>query len=319
MSAWDVLVRYATNEVADEHAMRQELEDTLAEQILNSSGGKMYLNALGDSKSVLASPFMVREILKGNLSTGELEDTIVANFDAGAVGYLYELGRNIIDPEYLFSNGILAVDSTKNAITGLYEDYQKAGSFGAFAKNGLIETGKNLLNAGSAFWSGEYDAQIARGMGATTLEVIITYKIVKYVKDKNCTVDTQKSTSVLGDGKTSYGKSSGNVYQSGRTTDFYVTPRGDAIPADRIQFENNLSMMDEVGGKYIGDTTNNGPVRVRIEEPHPLDDNFNGDWDSDHFVDHIHVEHRKNVTSGQWGKGWGNKATIPLDWIKGGE
>ena len=78
-------------------------------------------------------------------------------------------------------------------------------------------------------------------------------------------------------------------------------------------------MMDEVGGKYIGDTTNNGPVRVRIEEPHPLDDNFNGDWDSDHFVDHIHVEHRKNVTSGQWGKGWGNKATIPLDWIKGGE
>ena len=54
---------------------------------------------------------------------------------------------------------------------------------------------------------------------------------------------------------------------------------------------------------------------VRIEGPHPLDENFNGDWGSDHFIDHIHIEHRKNGISGQWGKGWNNKTTISLNWI----
>ncbi|MBQ4522883.1 MAG: hypothetical protein IJA10_08015 [Lachnospiraceae bacterium] len=61
-------------------------------------------------------------------------------------------------------------------------------------------------------------------------------------------------------------------------------------------------MMDEVDGKYVGETST-VPVRIRIEGPHPLDENFNGDLDSDHFIDHIHIEHRKNGTSGQWGKG----------------
>ena len=59
--------------------------------------------------------------------------------------------------------------------------------------------------------------------------------------------------------------------------------------------------MEDINRKYVGDTSN-GPVRVRIEESHPLDENFNGNWDSDHFVDHIHIEHRKNRISGSWGK-----------------
>ena len=75
--------------------------------------------------------------------------------------------------------------------------------------------------------------------------------------------------------------------------------------------------MNNVNGKYLGETIN-GPVRVRIEGPHPLDKNFNGDWNSDHFINHIHIEHRKNGNVGPWGKGFNNKTTIPLDWINGG-
>lgn len=59
-------------------------------------------------------------------------------------------------------------------------------------------------------------------------------------------------------------------------------------------------------------------VRVRIEGPHSLDENLDGNGDSDHFVDHIHIEHRKSGISGQWGKGRNNKSTIPLGWIGDG-
>lgn len=99
-------------------------------------------------------------------------------------------------------------------------------------------------------------------------------------------------------------------------TDYYVTSRGDAVPSSKTKFEYNLTMMRNTDGKYVGEASN-GPVRVRIEGPHPLDENFNGDLGSDHFIDHIHIEHRKNGKTGQWGKGWNNKATIPLSWTKG--
>ena len=106
-------------------------------------------------------------------------------------------------------------------------------------------------------------------------------------------------------------------YKGGRGTtkpDYYVSPAGDVIPSNRAEFEYNLSLMEENNGKYIGETSK-GPVRVRIEGPHPMDENFNGDFDSDHFVDHFHVERKKNGLTGQWGKGFRNKISLPMSWI----
>jgi len=65
-----------------------------------------------------------------------------------------------------------------------------------------------------------------------------------------------------------------------RRPDYYITPAGDIIPANKAEFEHNLSMMNDEGGKYVGETSR-GPVRIRIEDPHPLDEHFNGDWTSD--------------------------------------
>lgn len=45
-------------------------------------------------------------------------------------------------------------------------------------------------------------------------------------------------------------------------------------------------MMQNVDGKYVGETSQ-GPIRIRIEEPHPMDYNFNADIESAHFVNHF--------------------------------
>ena len=103
---------------------------------------------------------------------------------------------------------------------------------------------------------------------------------------------------------------------SGTKPDCYVTAAGDAIPTNKSEFDKNTSMMQNVDGKYVGDTSQ-GPVRIRIEGPHPMDDNFNGDIESDHFVNHFHIEHRKNGATGQWGKGYKNKTSLPMSWIGG--
>jgi len=101
-----------------------------------------------------------------------------------------------------------------------------------------------------------------------------------------------------------------------RKTDFYVNPKGDAIPANRQMFDENLSNMVEQNGKYIGDGSN-GPVRVRVEDGHLSNPDFSGPIGIDHEIPHVHVEYRKNVLTGPWGKGDPiNKTTFPQDWLK---
>lgn len=72
--------------------------------------------------------------------------------------------------------------------------------------------------------------------------------------------------------------------------------------------------MTEVNGKYIGEGSN-GPVRVRVEDAHPRDPDFIGDVSPDHYVPHVHIEHRVNGKTGPWGLG-GNKISFPQEWLK---
>jgi len=98
-------------------------------------------------------------------------------------------------------------------------------------------------------------------------------------------------------------------------TNFYVTPKGEAIPATIEEFNSNLSKMVEQNGKYVGESSN-GPVRVRVEDAHPQNPGYSGHENPDHKVPHVHVEHRQNGTTGQWGKGDpNNKTTFPQDWL----
>ncbi len=42
------------------------------------------------------------------------------------------------------------------------------------------------------------------------------------------------------------------VYDASKHVDFYVTPDGDAIPSTLSNFNDNLSKMDNINGKYYG-------------------------------------------------------------------
>jgi len=88
------------------------------------------------------------------------------------------------------------------------------------------------------------------------------------------------------------------------------------IPSSRVEFNDNLSKMTNDNGKYLGESSS-GPVRIRVEDAHPIDPEFTGIENPDHIISHVHIEHRKNGITGPWGKGNpNNKTTIPQDWLE---
>lgn len=105
------------------------------------------------------------------------------------------------------------------------------------------------------------------------------------------------------------------VIEGATKTDFFVTPKGDIIPATKEGFNNNLSEMTEQNGKYVGESSN-GPVRVRVEDAHPEKPGYSGHENPDHEVPHVHIEHKQNGATGQWGRGDpSNITTFPQDWL----
>ncbi|MCA1032993.1 RHS repeat-associated core domain-containing protein, partial [Bacillus timonensis] len=110
-------------------------------------------------------------------------------------------------------------------------------------------------------------------------------------------------------------KNAGRVKGKKKETDFYVTPKGEIVPATKEGFYNNLSKMNKENGKYYG-SGSNGPVRVRVEGPHKSHNNI-AKPNPDHDVPHVHIEHRKNGIQGPWGEGAAiNNTSFPQIWLK---
>lgn len=97
--------------------------------------------------------------------------------------------------------------------------------------------------------------------------------------------------------------------------DFIVTPDGVAIPTNPKILKEGMSKLDDVSTspatsrKFVGEDSV-GPVRVRIEKAHPEDPGFTGTPDPLHTVDHLHIDRRKNITSGQWK----SKEKVEYEW-----
>jgi len=100
-----------------------------------------------------------------------------------------------------------------------------------------------------------------------------------------------------------------------KKADFTVTPDGVAIPMNPNTLNENLKQLDfqstskATSKKYVSEDSL-GPMRVRIEKAHPSDPNFTGTPDPLHTVDHLHIDRRKNVTTG----GFKSKEKIQYDW-----
>ena len=69
-------------------------------------------------------------------------------------------------------------------------------------------------------------------------------------------------------------------------------------------------------GKYTGSNSQGKPVRVRVERPHSDTSVEAHLKNQNHKVPHIHVEYKKNINTGKWGKGLDNNHTLPQSKLK---
>ena len=86
------------------------------------------------------------------------------------------------------------------------------------------------------------------------------------------------------------------MIKTARKVDYYVTPAGDAIPATRKAFDNNLSKMELKNKKYYGKDSR-GPVRIRVEKHDPTP-GYKGSNNPYHCKPHFHIDRRENGNSG---------------------
>lgn len=94
-----------------------------------------------------------------------------------------------------------------------------------------------------------------------------------------------------------------NDVASVRQTDFYTTPDGVTFHADRVKLEQDLSKMDVVNGKYLGNDSY-GPIRIRYNEIHKPKPSFTGVSNPYHEIPHFHIERRSHIVSGGWGESY---------------
>ena len=83
-------------------------------------------------------------------------------------------------------------------------------------------------------------------------------------------------------------------------TDFYVTPKGEAIPATVDGFNGNLSKLENRNGKYVG-SDSYGPIRIRAYEIHDANPNYTGMPNPYHTILHFHIDRRAGGEVGAWG------------------
>ena len=104
-----------------------------------------------------------------------------------------------------------------------------------------------------------------------------------------------------------------SAHDAGKITkkiDYYITPAGDAIPATRKVFDENLSKMELKNKKYYG-YDSRGPVRVRVEKHNPTF-GYNGPNDPYHCNPHFHIDRREGGSSGPFKKVF----TGLMEWLK---
>ena len=82
--------------------------------------------------------------------------------------------------------------------------------------------------------------------------------------------------------------------------DFYVTPKGEVIPATLDGFNSNLSKLENRNGKFVG-SDSYGPIRIRAYEIHEANPNYAGIPNPYHTILHFHIDRRAGGDIGAWG------------------
>ena len=149
---------------------RLSIEDAIERGLLNNRAGQIFLDygdiVMGPAVKTPADIIVIRETVKGNSDSKEMQRTATAGFYAGFVGQGIEYTQIISNADYQLSMIITSakgVNSINNPLSYLLfiKDFSLTQTLDA-AKAGLQDA-----------WNGTYDSAIGRKIGAGTFNYLL--------------------------------------------------------------------------------------------------------------------------------------------------
>ena len=258
---------------------RLSIEDAIESGLLNNRAGQIFLDygdiVMGPAVKTPADIIVIRETVKGNSDSKEMQRTATAGFYAGFVGQGIEYTQIISKADYQLSMIITSakgVNSINNPLSYLLfiKDFSLTQTIDA-AKAGLQDA-----------WNGTYDSAIGRKIGAGTFNYLLMTIGGALLKGKGTACEAVESGSKTINGLNIIdGKVDGKIPLAE-----YKKYRVDSV--------HNIDSDTMTLGKY--------EPTIRAEQ-HPL---LPGEtYNPRHHGVHYHVEYKVDPT-----KSWNNKNNV---------
>ena len=149
---------------------RLSIEDAIESGLLNNRAGQIFLDygdvIMGPPVTLPSSLVGIREAIKGNFDSEEMQRTATAGFYAGFVGQGLEYVQIISKADYQLSLLIVTqkgLNAAANPLT--YVEY-----FRNFSPQEKLEAAKRTAKGA---WNGEYDSALGRKTGAAILDYLL--------------------------------------------------------------------------------------------------------------------------------------------------
>ena len=239
---------------------RLSIEDAIESGLLNNRAGQIFLDygdiVMGPAVKTPADIIVIRETVKGNSDSKEMQRTATAGFYAGFVGQGIEYTQIISNADYQLSMIITSakgVNSINNPLSYLLfiKDFSLTQTIDA-AKAGLQDA-----------WNGTYDSAIGRKIGAGTFNYLLMTIGGALLKGKGAACEAVES-----------GSNPKNVFPENPDDLLPEIPRNKATKANGTTSQ-TIQTSDN--------------IRIRAEQ-HPLlpDETYN----PRHHGVHYHVEYK---------------------------
>ncbi len=177
---------------------RLSLEDAIESGLLNNRAGQIFLDygdvIMGPPVTLPSSLVGIREAIKGNSDSEEMQRTATAGFYAGFVGQGLEYVQIISKADYQLSLLIVTqkgLNAAANPLT--YVEY-----FRNFSPQEKLEAAKRTAKGA---WNGEYDSALGRKTGAATLDYLLVAIGGALMKGESASCEVAESGSYSGTGE----------------------------------------------------------------------------------------------------------------------
>ena len=176
---------------------RLSLEDAIESGLLNNRAGQIFLDygdvIMGPPVTLPSSLVGIREAIKGNSDSEEMQRTATAGFYAGFVGQGLEYVQIISKADYQLSLLIVTqkgLNAAANPLT--YVEY-----FRNFSPQEKLEAAKTTAKGA---WNGEYDSALGRKTGAAILDYLLVAIGGALMKGESAACEVAESGSKSGSG-----------------------------------------------------------------------------------------------------------------------